>query len=104
MSDYRVQIKGELTDDDGLDIDMGGIDGAWWTVPLPACPDCGGDLVWYEAGYVPGTRKCMGQPVAVLADADGGTRRRYDKANSCGSFFTVQTREGRAFLRRERFY
>lgn len=52
----------------------------------------------------PGTRKCMGQPVAVLADADGGTRRRYDKANSCGSFFTVQTREGRAFLRRERFY
>ncbi len=31
-------------------------------IPLPLCPDCGGDLVWWEAGYVPGTRNCVGLP------------------------------------------
>jgi len=25
---------------------------------LPACPDCGGSLVWREEEYVPGTRAC----------------------------------------------
>lgn len=25
----------------------------------PACPDCGGDLVWAEAGRVPGSRDCI---------------------------------------------
>jgi hypothetical protein len=40
-------------------IDMGLVgDRAWWDIPLPLCPKCGGNLVWYEAGYVPGTRKC----------------------------------------------
>ena len=24
----------------------------------PACPDCGGEIVWAEAGRVPGSRKC----------------------------------------------
>jgi len=45
-------------------IEMGFVgDGAWWEILLPPCPKCGGDLVWYEAGYVPGTRKCMGIPL-----------------------------------------
>ena len=26
----------------------------------PPCPDCGGEIVWAEAGGVPGSRKCMG--------------------------------------------
>ena len=42
---------------------MGKVEGAWWDVPLPQCPDCGDDVVWYEAGYVPGTRKCVGLPI-----------------------------------------
>ena len=24
----------------------------------PSCPDCGGDVVWAEAGRVPGSRDC----------------------------------------------
>lgn len=64
MSEYHVLIKGEPADDDGLSIDMGAVGRrSWWDVPLPPCPDCGGDLVWYEAGYVPGTRKCIGEPI-----------------------------------------
>lgn len=60
---------------------------AWWEVALPPCPDCGADIVWYEAGYVPGTRKCTG----------------------CGSMFSVQrSRESGKIsglaLERERFY
>jgi predicted RNA-binding Zn-ribbon protein involved in translation (DUF1610 family) len=55
--------------DDGLLVEMGPVTGAWYDVPLPACPDCGGEVVWAEAGYVPGTRQCTG----------------------CGSLFSVQT-------------
>lgn len=65
---YMVQVAGRLVDDDGLRVEMGPVTGAWWDLPLPACPDCGGDVVWHEAGYVPGTRKCQG----------------------CGSLFSVQ--------------
>jgi hypothetical protein len=64
MTEYEVQIKGRRAPDDGLTINMGVLGNrAWHEVPLPACPDCGGDLVWYEAGYVPGTRRCMGLPI-----------------------------------------
>lgn len=60
---------------------------SWWDVPLQPCPDCGGDVVWYEAGYVPGARRCMGVPTGrreegTVYDADGG----------CGSMFTVDTK------------
>ena len=42
--------------DDGLRVDLGVIGRrTWWEVPLPPCPDCGGHVVWYEAGFVPGT-------------------------------------------------
>ena len=84
MSDYQTQIRGEYADDDGREIDMGAIPErtAWWEIPLPKCPDCGGNVEWFEAGYAPGTRKCLG----------------------CGSMFSVQTADGRALLRRERFY
>ena len=57
--------------DDGLRIEMGTVTGAWYNVPLPACPDCGGEVVWAEAGYVTGTRQCTG----------------------CGSLFSVQTEQ-----------
>ena len=41
------------------DIDMGLVgDRALWDIPLPSCPKCGGNLVWFEAGHVPGMRKC----------------------------------------------
>ena len=32
---------------------------AWWSVPLPPCPACQGEVVWAEAGQVPGTRRCV---------------------------------------------
>lgn len=37
---------------------VGPITGAWYDVPLPPCPDCGGALQWAEAGWVPGAREC----------------------------------------------
>lgn len=94
---HKVQIKGQLVADDDLRLDMGEITGAWWEVPLPPCPDCGGDLVWYEAGYVPGTRKCMGKPT-------GPGEKTYDQDGGCGSLFNVHTEGGHAILVRERFY
>lgn len=63
MSEHTCIIRGETAEDDGLEIDMGPTHGDWATVPLPRCPDCGGDLIWWEAGYVPGTRRCVGAPV-----------------------------------------
>ena len=105
MSRYQVLIRGELVDDDGLDIDCGPITGAWWEVPLPQCPDCGGDVIWYEAGHVPGTRACAGQPVGVQGDG----RKSYAAENGrltggCGSIFSAQTRDGHVWLIRERLY
>ena len=84
MAEYRVDIRGELTDDDGLRIEMPRTTPyqAWHEIPLPACPDCGGNIVWAEAGHVPGTRQCV----------------------ACGSLFSVQAGEGKVFLRRERLY
>ncbi len=81
---HQVLIAGQMTDDDELSIDMGTLPTgeAWWEVPLPPCPDCGGQVVWWEAGYVPGTRKCLG----------------------CGSLFSVQCDERHVSLRRERLY
>lgn len=98
MSEYSVMIRGESAEDDGLSIDMGEIrlGRPWWNISLPTCPDCGGDLVWYEAGHVPGTRKCMGQPI--------NERGSYHEHGGCGSIFNIQTRHGHIVLRRERFY
>lgn len=81
---HAVLIRDEMTDDDGLSIDMGALAAgvAWWEVPLPPCPDCGGQVVWWEAGYVPGTRKCLG----------------------CGSLFSVQSCDRQVSLRRERLH
>lgn len=94
--DYEVRIRGEYAQDDGLTIDLGTLrpGQAWWEVPLPACPDCGGDIVWYEAGYLPGTRRCMGKRNEDGAYADGG----------CGSFFLVETENRHFILTRSRFY
>ena len=98
MADYTVLTKGEYAQDDGLCIEMPRQgDLRWYELLLPPCPDCGGDLVWAEAGYVPGTRKCMGRPV--------GPGPAYEESNGCGSMFSIMTAQGgRVWLRRERFY
>lgn len=56
-----------------------------WDVTLIPCPDCGGDLVWWEHAYAPGTRKCMG-------DYDH-ENKQYHPDNGCGSLFTLITRD-----------
>jgi hypothetical protein len=85
-AEYEVRVRGEMTEDDGLEIDMGPVTGAWYEVPLPQCPDCGGDLHWWEAGYVPGTRKCVGKPTG-----EKNGEPVYDRDGGCGSLFSVQT-------------
>ncbi len=77
-------IKGRYVEADDQDVHIvaGLVTTAWWEVPLPPCPDCGGNLVWLEAGYVPGTRRCMGTP------NENGS---YDLDGGCWSFFTVET-------------
>lgn len=59
-------------DDEGtpIRIDLGEIDGAWWDVPLPPCPDCDGELEWAEAGHVPGARQCTGCGHLFLVDTE----------------------------------
>lgn len=97
MNDYQVKIKNQYVDDDNFAIEMGTTSPrqAWWEMPLPHCPDCDGDLVWWENGYVPGTRRCIGKMKNGHYDLQGG----------CGSLFSVQTAaKGRVFLRRERMY
>lgn len=85
MSEYQVKIRGEYADDDGLRIEMPKTEPhqAWYEIDLPPCPDCGGDIIWWEAGYVPGTRKC----------------------NGCGSLFSVRPLQtddgGKVYLCRE---
>jgi hypothetical protein len=103
MSDYQVRIRDAMTDDDGLVLDLDPLapTEAWWEKPLPPCPDCGGALVWFEAGYVPDTRKCLGPPIGTTADG----RSTYDPDGGCGSMFSVQTTPGGPVtVRRERFY
>lgn len=83
------EVRGETVSADEVDdveVLAGPVLGAWWEVPLTGlCPDCGGDLVWWEAGYVPGTRKCLGHPVSY---SDQGPR--YDTDGGCGSLFAVR--------------
>jgi hypothetical protein len=54
-------------------IALGPVTDSWWDLPPPPCPDCGAELVWGEAGRVPGARACTG----------------------CGSVFTVETETDR---------
>jgi hypothetical protein len=82
-------VRGETRSaDDVADVEViaGPITDAWYDVPLPRCPDCGGDVAWYEAGYVPGARKCLG---ARIATEEG--EPVYDTAGGCGSLYTVET-------------
>lgn len=60
-----VMYRGEYVDlDDAPEFDppiLGYITAraSEWDFPLPPCPDCGGSVVWAEAGYVPGARACI---------------------------------------------
>lgn len=94
---YKVRIKGKLTKDDGWREDR---PNNWDDNQQGVCPDCGGDWLWYEAGYVPGTRKCLGQPIGE----DEHGNHRYDVDGGCGSLFSVQQQGEQWYLRRERFY
>lgn len=102
MSKYQVKIRGEYDEDDGLRIEMPRTTPyqAWHEIPLPACPDCGGDLGWLEAGHVPGTRRCMGQPDYHTADDEPV----YKEENGCGSLFSVRTDGGKVYLCREKLF
>jgi hypothetical protein len=101
MNAYQVQIWGELTDDDFWELDLGQVppETAWYEVPLPRCPDCGGDLVWDEAADGPGTCKCAGKPIG---SCDG--RPTYCLDGGCGSVFDVDARRGRVTLQRKQFH
>lgn len=70
---WATIVTGEEAEPDDFAQDFGEVaEGrAWWEVPLPPCPDCGGVLVWAEGGFVPGTRRCP----------------------SCGSLFSVRCEE-----------
>lgn len=97
MSEYTVMIRGEQASDDGWQQQLPEAQ-AWYDAPLPPCPDCGGDLVWWEAGNVPGTRKCLGKPIA--RDNDG--HPQYNPNGGCGSLFNAGA-PGHT-IRRERYY
>lgn len=103
MNDYEVKIRGEYTEDDGLRLDLGPLAErtAWWEHPLPPCPDCGGDVVWYEAGYTPGARKCLGPRLP-------GSQQSYEEDGGCGSMFEVHgagdAGQRHIVLTRARFY
>jgi hypothetical protein len=82
-------IRGEwiaAADAPDVEVVAGPVTSYWWDVPLPPCPDCGGDLVWYEAGYVPGARRCMGAPIS--RDEHGPA---YAQDGGCGSMFSVSS-------------
>lgn len=83
-ADYYVVRRDTKTDDDGWEVYAGRIEpgGAWWDVPLPACPDCGGTMQWVEAHRVPGARLCAG----------------------CGSWFQVSMKSWGVSVARARFY
>lgn len=87
--DVEYMIRGEYVDVDseGLEWPCGPCIASWWDVPLPPCPDCGGDVVWWEAGYVPGTRRCVGKPIRK-----SGGQPAYNPDGGCGSMFAVDVR------------
>jgi hypothetical protein len=89
MGDMFFIIAGqEIPAEDHVDVHlpMGPTTNPWWDLPLPRCPDCGGVIIWYEAGYVPGARKCVGEPIG-----HGEHGPRYQGDGGCGSMFLVDT-------------
>lgn len=93
--EYTTVVKGESQPDDGLRVEIAVEPRDWWSnLQDGDCPDCGGRWVWFEAGYVPGTRKCIecGSLFTVL-----GAQYDEDRGESAKA-------RGVAVLRRERFY
>jgi hypothetical protein len=61
--EYRIGMEYvDASPEVEIKIEMGrsGRGVAWWDLPLPPCPDCKGEIVWAEAGLVPGARECTG--------------------------------------------
>lgn len=42
-----------------------------------ACPDCGKEIVWAEAGHVPGWRQCIGCEKDYITDMYGVVQPEY---------------------------
>ena len=101
MNIYQGGIWGELSDDDQGKPNLGDPppDTEWYEVPLPRCPDCGGDLVWDEAADGPRSLKCAGRSIG---SCDG--RPIYCSDGGCGSLFDVEARRGRVTLQRKQFH
>ena len=101
MNVYQVRIWGELTHDAHGKPDLGDPppDTEWYEVPLPRCPDCGGDLVSDEDNNGPGSLKCAGRPIG---SRDG--RPTYCVDAGCGSLFDVDARRDRVTLQRKQFH
>jgi hypothetical protein len=53
----KVMLVSEDTGEETIFGEVGPAD-AWWSIPLPPCPDCGGKVEWAEWGQVPGSRRC----------------------------------------------
>lgn len=115
---YCVVTRGERRADDGFRAEILVDPDDWWkNLQSGECPDCGGTWVHWEAGYVPGTRRCVGQPTGYVTNPTmSDPMPEFDPAGGCGSMFTVlgarydddggddAKRRGVAVLRRERFY
>lgn len=52
------KIGDEYVEADRNNVSVGIRPGACDDGTYPACPDCGGTVVWNEAGHVPGSRVC----------------------------------------------
>jgi len=116
--EYLVRLKDEETEDDNLRVEIPlDVDDFWRNLQSGTCPDCGGTWVWWEAGYVPGTRKCVGRPVGFCHNPTAPDPiPQFDIDGGCGSFFTVLGEQydeddgadakarSVGVLRRERFY
>jgi hypothetical protein len=98
---HRQHIWGELADDAQGNPDLGDPppDTEWYEVPLPRCPDCGGDLVRDEADHGAGRLKCAGRSIG---SCDG--RPTYCVDGGCGSLFDVDASRGRVTLQRKQFH
>lgn len=62
-------IRDQMAADDGWQAIIR--PGGWEHLQEGRCPDCGGTWVWYEAGYVPGARKCRQCGSMFLAEPCG---------------------------------
>ena len=103
MDEYFVIIRGVPAKDDGWSENREGA--SWDELQRGKCPDCGGDWVWFEAGYVSGTRKCLGKPTRTMDNPSfpDGKQNTYNPCGGCGSMFSAIPGRNPT-IQRARFY